>query len=158
MALIEKKTPLRVFISSTSEDMMPYREAAQAAITRLGHVSVGMEYFGASHKKPLDMCLEAVRKCQLVILLVGMRYGDVDKLTGKSYTELEYEEAIINNIDVLTFMIDENKGLVAPKYVETGIGAEKLETFKSRLKFEHTIVWFASAQELERNVYQAITA
>ena len=50
MALIEKKTPLRVFISSTSEDMMPYREAAQAAITRLGHVSVGMEYFGASHK------------------------------------------------------------------------------------------------------------
>ena len=38
----------KIFISSTYEDMIPYREAASDAITSLEHLPVGMEHFVSS--------------------------------------------------------------------------------------------------------------
>ena len=156
MATSINNTSLRIFISSTYEDMKNYREAARDAIIRSEHVPVGMEYFAASPNKPLDACLEDVRTCQLVIILIGMRYGNVDEDTGKSFTELEYEEARKNYIPVIPFFLDEDNGSVTPKHVEIGAGAEKLKVFKERLKAEHRGVIFISAKSLETSVYQSI--
>lgn len=150
------ETVLKVFVSSTYEDMIPYREAASDAITSLEHLPIGMEHFTSSPEKPLDVCLADVRRCNLYVLLIGMRYGSVDSDTGKSFTELEYEEAIRNNIPVIAFVIDENECPVLPKFFDSGEKAEKLKDFKKRLNDTHMSSRFKSSEDLKQLVIRAV--
>ena len=136
------KTPARIFISSTFEDMAPYRDAAISAITNIEQLPIGMEQFVSTPDKSLDLCLAEVRRCQLFIALIAMRYGSVDENSGMSYSELEYEEALKSGVPVLAFVIDENECPVIPKFVDTGDKAEKLKFFKEKIKKNHTISYF----------------
>ena len=124
----------KVFISSTWEDMMPYRAAVTEALTALEQIPIGMEYFVSSPDSPIEACLSSVRRSRLYILIVGMRYGSVESGSGKSFTELEYDEAVKNKIPVLAFIINEETCPILPKYVDKGERAEKLAAFKEKLK------------------------
>lgn len=146
----------KVFVSSTYEDMITYRNIASEAITSISHLPIGMEHFISSPDKSLDVCLAEVRRCNIYVLLLGMRYGSIDDGTGKSYTELEYEEAIRNNIPVLAFVIDENECPVLPKYFDTGENAEKLKQFKKRLYENHLTSKFKSPEDLKQLIIRAI--
>lgn len=115
-----------------------------------------MEHFVSSSEKSLDVCLSDVRRCNLYVLLVGMRYGSIDEETGKSFTELEYEEALRNNIPVLPFVIDENECPVLPKFVDDGSNAEKLRDFKKRLNSSHLVSRFKSADDLKQLVIRSV--
>lgn len=150
-------TPWRIFISSTYEDMLPYREAVSDALTSIEHLPIGMEQFVSTPDRPLDVCLTDVRRCQLYVVLVGMRYGSIDDETGKSFTELEYEEALKNNIPVLAFVINENECSVLPKFVDTGASAEKLKHFKDRLD-ERMTSRFTSVEHLKELVVRSVEA
>ena len=86
----KQSAPWRIFVSSTYEDMIPYREAVSEALTSIEQLPIGMKHFVSAPDKPLDVCLTDVRRCQLYIVLVGMRYGSIDEESGKSITELEY--------------------------------------------------------------------
>lgn len=152
-----QSTPWRIFVSSTYEDMIPYREAVSDALTSIEHLPVGMEHFVSTPDRPLDVCLTDVRRCQLYIVLVGMRYGSIDDETGKSFTELEYEEALKNNIPVLAFVINENECAILPKFVDTGASAEKLKHFKERLD-EHMTSRFSSVENLKELVIRSVEA
>jgi len=149
---------LKVFVSSTYEDMIPYRTATSDAITSMEHMPIGMEHFVSSPEKSLDACLADVRRCNLYVLLVGMRYGSIDETTGKSYTELEYEEAVRNNLPVLAFVIDENECPVLPKFYDVGEKAEKLREFKSRLNDAHMVSRFKSIDDLKQLIIRAVEA
>lgn len=151
-----QSTVWKVFISSTFEDMIPYRDAASDAITSLEHLPIGMEHFVSSPERSLDVCLADVRRCNLYVLLVGMRYGSIDADSGKSFTELEYEEAIRNNIPVLAFVIDENECPVLPKFFDSGEKAEKLKQFKQHLDATHMASRFKSADDLKQLIVRAV--
>lgn len=155
--IVNQPTPWRIFVSSTYEDMIPYREAVSEALTSIEHLPIGMEHFVSTPDRPLDVCLTDVRRCQLYIVLVGMRYGSVDKESGKSFTELEYEEALKNKIPVLAFVINENECPVLPKFVDTGEEAEKLKQFKSRLD-ERMTSRFSSVANLKELVIRSVEA
>lgn len=148
----------KIFVSSTYEDMIPYRETASDAIASLEHLPIGMEHFASSPEKSLDVCLSDVRRCNIYVLLVGMRYGSIDTDTGKSYTELEYEEALRYNIPVLAFIIDENECPVLPKFFDYGEKAEKLKTFKKRLYDSHMASRFKSSDDLRQLIIRAVEA
>lgn len=147
--------PWRIFVSSTYEDMIPYRDAVSNALTSIEQLPVGMEHFVSMPDRPLDVCLTDVRRCQLYIVLVGMRYGTMDKETGKSFTELEYEEAIKNKIPILAFVIDENECPILPKYVDTGENAKKLQKFKDNLD-ERMVSRFKSVDNLKELVIRSV--
>ncbi len=147
----------RVFVSSTYEDMIDYRDAAMAALTSIDILPVGMEQFVASPDKSLDVCLSEVRRCQLFIAIVGMRYGSIDDETGKSYSELEYEEAVKNGIPVLAFIIDENECPVLPKFVDVGEKATKLKKFKETLNQQRYTSRFKSIVNLKELVVRSVT-
>lgn len=155
--LSNQPTPWRIFVSSTYEDMIPYRDAVSEALTSIEHLPIGMEHFVSTPDRALDVCLTDVRRCQLYIVLVGMRYGSVDEETGKSFTELEYEEALKNKIPVLAFVINENECPVLPKFVDTGENAQKLKQFKNRLD-ERMTSRFASAEHLKELVIRSVEA
>lgn len=153
MASSEIKQKFPVFVSSTYEDLVPYREGAQRVLIRLEQTIRGMEYFGSNPNKPLDVCLNSVRECKIYVGIIGMRYGSIDSVTGKSFTQLEYEEAVKNNIPALMYIISDDCPVLS-KYVDTDERAEKLADFKSLLKERHTVSFFNSPEDFSAKFTQ----
>jgi hypothetical protein len=83
---------VKVFISSVITNFERYREAAADAIRTLGHDVVRAEDFGASADSPQQVCLQGVRQAQVVVLLLGARYGTPGP-SGLSPTHEEFQEA-----------------------------------------------------------------
>jgi hypothetical protein len=102
-----------VFISSTVEDLKPYRAAAQQAANRARFHPCMQDYFVASGgNPPLRKCLEEVSKADVLVVIVAHRYGwvppDQPPLDAKSITWLECEQADRNGKEVLAFLVDKN--------------------------------------------------
>jgi WD40 repeat protein len=104
---------MKVFISSTSEDLRPYRQAAADVIQDAQWVPVGMEHFPADPRPIVRLCREEVGQCGLVILLQAFRSGWVPEPEkggdGKtSITGLEIAAADELAIPVLAFLANED--------------------------------------------------
>ena len=65
---------MKIFLSSTAEDLTAHRLAA-LAIERLELTCVGHETFTADERRSLPLCLAKVRECDLVVAIVAQRYG-----------------------------------------------------------------------------------
>lgn len=120
-----------IFVSSTFVDLEQHRKLVCNAITKLEVNSKAMEFFGALPNTPKEECLRIVRASDVFVGIIGMRYGYTDPATGKSMTQLEYEEAQTVRLPTLMYLIDEESHPVLPKHVEMGAGAEKLIAFKA---------------------------
>lgn len=83
---------MRVFISSVITGYERFRDAATAAVVSLGGEVVRAEDFGASSATPQQVCLAGVRSADVVVLLLGSRYG-AGQASGRSATEEEYLDA-----------------------------------------------------------------
>jgi len=83
---------MQVFISSVISGMEPYRDAAAKAVRTLGHEALMAEDYGASPDTPQRACLAGVRDADVVVLLLGDRYGHRQE-SGLSATHEEYREA-----------------------------------------------------------------
>src|SRR4051812_24914139 len=94
----------RVFISSTTGTLSPYRDAAIDACRRHGIVPVYMESFTSSTEPPIDVCRREVDTCNALLLLLADRYGARPPGEIYSYTELEYDWAVSQDIPILPFM------------------------------------------------------
>lgn len=82
-----------VFISSTQRDFEDVRAAARAAVESLGMHAVMAETMGASPDSPRRALLDQLREADILLLLLGPRYGEPGE-TGRSPTEDEYQEAV----------------------------------------------------------------
>jgi hypothetical protein len=101
-----------VFVSSTSEDLKAYRNAAQDAAIRAGFLPKMMEYFVAEGAKPpYAECMTKVDEADVLVVIVAHRYGwvpaDQPAPGGKSITWLECEQARRRKKEVLAFLVDE---------------------------------------------------
>ncbi len=115
LRLQPRSTPV-VFISSTIEDLQPYREAAKEAAIRAGCLPVLSQYFPASqHERPLDLCRRRAAEADVLVAIVGHRYGWVPQdpnTDEKSITWLECEAAASAGRQILAFLADPDfKGL-----------------------------------------------
>ena len=85
----------KVFLSSTSRELAEHRGKVIDALQRLdGWDVIHMERFGARAWAADDFCLKKVRECDVFVGIAGFCYGSVQKPSGKSYTEREYDEAV----------------------------------------------------------------
>jgi len=66
---------MKVFISSVIAGFESYRDAAGQGVHSLGHQAIRAEDFGAAPASPQEVCLRGVRAADVVVLLVGARYG-----------------------------------------------------------------------------------
>jgi predicted NACHT family NTPase len=97
-----------VFISSTSEDLKPFRQAARdAAVSARFHPEM-MEYFAADGQyPPLEACRAKVREADVIVTIVAHRYGWLpDPADSKNITWLECDEAIRTGKEVLAFLAE----------------------------------------------------
>jgi len=95
---------MKVFISSLISWMEAERAIVKHSVEVLGHQAVMAEDFGARASSPQVACLSGLRDSDLVVLILGSRYG-AKQTSGLSATHEEFKEAQ-NRKPILTFVED----------------------------------------------------
>ena len=104
---------IRVFVSSTSEDLRDYRAAARRAIMDTDWKAEMMEHFGAkAAPTSVQACYDVLSQCDLMVLIIAFRQGWVPTVDEggngtDSITALELKFARENEIPVLAFMAND---------------------------------------------------
>jgi tetratricopeptide (TPR) repeat protein len=154
---------MRLFLSSTYQDLHEHRKRVIEAIDRLRHNGVdvewfGMEAFGARDGLSTDACVKFVDECDLYVGFFGVRYGSLDPKSGKSMTEVEYRRAVEKNKSRLIFLIDEKNARIAPSDFEPSPeGQAKLRALKEDLKKDRVVDSFTSPEDLVSKFVTALT-
>jgi predicted NACHT family NTPase len=168
-----------VFLSSTSEDLRPHRQAAINAAISAGFHPQAMEYFSASGRPPVVASLAKIFEADILVVIVAHRYGwvppDQPSNQHKSVTWLECEKAVERGIEVLAFLADETvavqaelqesyrlvealeKGVSMPELVlEVQRNIKELRNFKGWLKQRGVCDSFTSPDDLRGKVANAL--
>jgi hypothetical protein len=146
------RTSLKVFLCSTYSDLVNERDAVLDAIRKLQHQHYSMEFFGARTNQPIETCLEEVRRSDVLVVIVGHRYGSLVPNIGISFTEAEYAEGHRLEKPCLVYFRDENVPIL-PKHIERDPQKIRLlEQFKETLSTRHTIAFFRDAHDLALRV------
>jgi hypothetical protein len=118
------------------------------AIRRVQSRHNAMEFFGARPGRPIDVCLDEVRKSDLLVVIVGLKYGSLPPGMEISYSQAEYEESVRLGKPCLVYLRDEDVAIL-PKFVEQDSDKIKLlKTWKDALNANHTVAKFESWPKL----------
>jgi Domain of unknown function (DUF4062)/ATPase family associated with various cellular activities (AAA) len=106
----------RVFVSSTSLGLTGFRDIAGNVIRDFEYGGVKcfepvmMEDFGARDGQAREVCARAVEDCDVLVGIVGIRYGShpPDDKKRTSYTELEFQTATKCGLSRLMFLLDKD--------------------------------------------------
>lgn len=146
--MVKTAGPLIVFVCSTFSDLSEERGAVLDAIGRLKLQHDSMEFFGARAQQPIKTCLEEVRQSDVLVVIVGHRYGTIVPDLGISYPEAEYSEGFKLNKPCLVYVRDDNIPIL-PKYMERDPEKLKLlEKWKTKLHSRHTVAMFQNESRL----------
>jgi len=101
---------MKVYVSSTYQDLIEHRAAVDRILRRMGHDVIGMEQYVAEGSKPVERCRADVRGADVYVVIVAWRYGyvpdgDTPPLR-RSITEIEHDEAVDAGKPVLAFLLD----------------------------------------------------
>jgi Domain of unknown function (DUF4062)/AAA ATPase domain len=100
--------PYRAFVSSTFVDLKDHRSHVISSLRRAGFAVDPMEDWTADGDEPKKFSQDRLNSCDLCVLLVAFRRGYVPDGETLSITQLEYEAAVKQGIDILPFMLEEN--------------------------------------------------
>jgi hypothetical protein len=141
-------TRLMVFVCGTYSDLSEERGAVLDAILRLQLQHDSMEFFGARPERPIETCLQEVRNSDILVVIVGRKYGSIVPGWGISYSEAEYREAQRLNIPCLVYFLDQGKSITSEQSQHDPDSLKKLETWKADLKQKHTPYHFKDSTDL----------
>src|SRR5256885_16606556 len=99
---------MKVFLSSTAQALVVYRQVADDTILRLSQHAVLMERFGPLPGEPVTECERKARESDVVVCIVAHRYGYVPDKGRGSITRREVEAAKNAGKDVLVWMVAED--------------------------------------------------
>lgn len=141
-----------VFLCSTQSDLTLEREAVLGAIAQLKLNHRSMEYFGAHADTPIVVCLEHVRACDILVLIVGHRYGSIAPELGISFSQAEYEEAYTKGKPCLVYLRSEDEPVLLKHVERDPLKVGLLETWRATLNTRHTTATFRNATDLASQV------
>jgi tetratricopeptide (TPR) repeat protein len=164
---------MKVFLSSTAQDLEAYRRVADDTILRLAQQSVAMERFGPLPNAPVEECERLARESDVVVCIVAHRYGFVPEKGRGSITRREVEAAYKAGKDVLVWIVDDNhpwtgkkeQDLLADpsvvadpvKIAEVAEGVAGLLNFKAWLRTTFTPETFTTPDDLGRKIAVGLT-
>ncbi|HNP52352.1 MAG TPA: DUF4062 domain-containing protein [Nitrosomonas nitrosa] len=151
---------MRVYLSSTFQDLKEYRKVARDILLKTQYLVISMEDYVATDERPLAKCLKDVAACDLYVGIIGNRYGfipeDEDNKGHYSITELEYREAQKFNRPSLLFLLSETAESEST-LKQSDAGEAKLWTFKKVIGLNHVVSFVDSpsdlAQKLSASLY-----
>lgn len=165
---------MKVFLSSTAQDLVAYRKVADDTLLRMSQEAVVMERFGPLPGEPAAECERKARECDVVVCIVAHRYGFVpDKGLG-SITRREVEAAKAAGRDVLVWIVADDHPWTEKKeqdlltdptvladpgrITEVAAGVQALVDFKAWLRTSFTPATFTTPDDLGRKIAIALAA
>jgi len=139
---------LTAFLCSPYNDLRQERSAVLDALRQLQVDHESMEFFGARVETPLEVCLQQVRASDIIIVIIGHRYGTVVPDLGISFAEAEYNEAIRFKKPCLVYLRDDSAPILPSQYEHDPASMPKLDAFKTALSNRHTVATFTDAAHL----------
>lgn len=145
-----------VFISSTTSDLAPYRNAAIQVCQWLETPPIVMERLSDEQRFDLDFYRARVQEASLYLGIFAYRYGwQPPQHAGKSIVELEYEWAKAKPMPALIYLVDE-KWRWPPDKMDFGDEGQKLQAFKQHLKQVETVQFFRSVKRFRRDLLRRL--
>ena len=138
----------KVFIGSTSFDLIDTRAEISQAVLNWGYEPIFFESPDFPVKKGLhshDVCLDAVKECDIYLLIIGSRYGGTYQ--GKKYPEMN--ELSITRAETRIALAE---GLEVKTFIRNNIWNERA-TYKNNLKSNIEIIPFHADN---KNVFEFI--
>lgn len=153
-------TKKEVFLASRFQEFAELRAQLRTRISshRASQLSVIDLNDGAvTSRPPLDECLRHVRRSEFMILLLGDTYGALAPHADKSFTHLEYQEAIKegSNTRVLAFAIGNSYRGGEIQYSED----IRLAAWQRQIEENHTVGFFdpdVSIEEVARGIHEQL--
>jgi len=133
-----KDKKLQVFVSSTFTDMTEERQAAVEAILSSGNIPAGMELFTAGDESQMTVINRWIDESDVYLLILGGRYGCIERNSRKSYTHLEYEYALSLGKPLFSIVIKENA--LERKVQEKGTSVIERENVKELSVFRELVL------------------
>lgn len=167
---------MRIFVSSSFEDLKDHRASAIRVLRQLGHEVIAMEDMTAGSLAPLAKVLEMVDRSEAYVGIFAWRYGYTPQAGAASpvvagatpkqtsITEYEYLRAVERGLPVMAFLLDE-RWPWPPEFVDgfdqarTGAqqNTDKIRRLRLALQQERVVSWFTTPSDLEARVSAAVT-
>ena len=128
------KKKYTVFVSSTYNDLIEERQKVINVVLISDCIPVGMEYFNAADDEQFAIIKRLIDDCDYYILIIGGKYGSVHPETKISYTEMEYDYAVAQDIPILIFEHSNIALLPDSKKDNDKETIERLESFKQKAR------------------------
>lgn len=157
---------LRVFVSSTYYDLHHVRNDLFNFLSSMGYEAVMHERGGVAYAQdvPLEQsCYDELSLCDIVVCVIGNKYGTKSDVGNYSITLEELQEAIKAKKKVYTFIVKDvfiengtyernvSKGSFEPAYVDNIKIHEFIAEFKRTVK-NNPILPFDSVDEIIHNL------
>jgi len=175
---------MRIFVSSSFEDLREHRAAAIRVLRQLGHEVLAMEDMIAGSAAPLAKVLEMVDRSEAYVGIFAWRYGYVPTQSTEpdppaainipvvdravygetSITHYEYLRAVQRKLPVMAFLLDEHYPW-PPQFIDgfdttraqAPANADKIRALRQLLQQERVVSWFTTPSDLEARVSAAVT-
>jgi hypothetical protein len=153
---------LKIYLSSTFEDLKDYRERVYRELRTLRHDVIAMEDYVAADVRPVDKCLADVRASDIYVGLFAWRYGYVPPKHNPqklSVTDLELREAVKHKKPRLLFILKDT-AMWPPARMDANTGdnerGDRITTLRRELREDLLAGGFESADELASKVVAAL--
>jgi len=167
---------MRIYVSSTFNDLKEHRAACVRVLRQLGHEVVSMEDYVAESSIPVDKVVADVKSCDVYVVLVAWRYGYVpdksrvtlevkEAIKGEtSITDYEYLAALEGNVKRLAFLLHE-RAPWPPHLMDGFAGAgdprrdlSKVLAFREKLQRDQMVAFFEEPADLEARLSAAVAS
>jgi hypothetical protein len=153
---------MKIYISSTFEDLKEHREKVYRQLRKMGHDVISMEDYVAENQRPVSKCLADVAEADIYVGILAWRYGYIPKThnpENRSITELEYRKALDTKKGCLIFLLNQDASW-SPRLMDAHTGAgdmgKRISRFRKELAQRHTVGWFDNADQLASAVSAAV--
>ena len=144
----KKHSPLRVFVSSTS-DMHPFRNVLKEQIESCEMYADMYERWGQGNDYPRDMCCSHVLQSDIFVCILGAKYGFIEPIWNKSMTEIEYRVASNAGIPMLIYIINNYKQKMQELEGHELIASKRQEALIEELKNKRLVCLFTNELSLQ---------
>lgn len=142
---------MRIYVSSTSEDLREFRRAVVEQLGRLGHQVVSMEGYSADARGPVEKCLGDVASAEAYVGLFAFHYGS-------GITEMEFRKASELKLPRFIFLVP-NDARWEMTFTDFGTEAgTKMAKLRQELQTQDgfVVAYFQDKTELLTKLPQAI--
>jgi len=165
---------MKVFLSSTAQDLVAYRKVADDTILRMSQEAIVMERFGPLPGEPVAESERKARECDVLVCIVAHRYGFVPDKGRGSITRREVEAARAAGRDVLVWIVADDHPWTEKKeqdlltdptvladparVAEVAANVQALLDFKRWLRASFVYETFTFPDDLGRKIAVALSA